>query len=439
MNEGNEEQGEAQSENSERRPGQVCALESADLPSNLESVRMLGQGSMARVFLARNTSLKRLVAIKVLREELVADPISRKRFVREAQAAAQISHPSVTSVYSVGNLGNDFPYIEMEYIEGKNLAEILRSHGRLGISAARNLLAQLASALAAAHDNRVIHRDVKPANVLVAHDSDSVFLTDFGVAGILESGSAAVTRLTREGDRIGDPTYMSPEQLRGEVVTEQTDIYSLGILGYEVLTLHGPFDNLEVTDISAAHFRRTPLDLHVARTDIPIDLSDLLKQCLAKKPQHRPRAKDLVNLFGGANSVGTNGEMPTVADATSPNLLVSFLRELQKRNVYRVAVAYAAITFVALQAADLVLPPFGAPPWAFKLLVVASLSGFPIAVALAWLFDLRQGRLLRTDGTSGSFSRTTSWVQRLLLQALGLSLSIVIAVAMAWWLLAPDS
>ena len=394
---------------------------------------------MARVFLARNTSLKRLVAIKVLREELAADPTSRKRFVREAQTAAQISHPGVTSVYSVGNLGNDVPFIEMEYIEGNNLAEMLRGHGQLDIAAARKLLAQLSSALAAAHDNRIIHRDVKPANVLVAHDSDAVWLTDFGVAGILESGSAAVTRLTREGDRIGDQTYMSPEQLRGEVVTEQTDIYSLGILGYEVLTLHGPYDNLEVTDIAAAHFRRTPLDLHVARTDIPIDLSELLKHCLAKKPEHRPRAKDLVNLFGGAKSVGTNGEMPTVADTTSPNVFVSFLQELQKRSVYRVAAAYAAITFVTLQAADLVLPPFGASPWAFKLLVVASLSGFPVAVALAWLFDLRQGRILLTDDTTGSFSRTTSWVQRLLLQALGLGLSIAIAVATAWWLLAPDN
>ncbi len=198
-------------------------------------------------------------------------------------------------------------------------------------------------ALAAAHDKRIIHRDVKPANVLVAHDS--VFLTDFGVAGIIESGSAAVTRLTREGDCIGDPMYMSPEQLRGEAVTEQTDIYSLGILGHEVLTLHGPFDSLEVTDIAAAHFRRTPLDSHVARTDIPIDLSKLLKQCLAKKPEHRPRVRDLVNLFGGANSVGTNGEMPAVVDTTSPNVLVSFLRELQERNVYRVAAAYVAMAW----------------------------------------------------------------------------------------------
>jgi len=398
---------------------------------------MLGQGSMARVFLVRDSTLKRLVAVKVLRRALATDSISRKRFVREAQAAARISQPCITTVYSVGELTNDVPYIEMEYIESNNLAEVLRSHGRFDVLAARKLLAQISSALAAAHDNRIIHRNVNPANVLIEHDAHRVFLTDFGVAGILESGSETVTRLTKEGERFGDPTYMSPEQLRGEVLTVQTDIYSLGILGYEVLTLHGPFDNWEVTNLTAAHLRRPPLDLHEIHPDIPIDLSDALKRCLSKKPEHRPRAKDLVGSFEPADSDSTNTDTALGMDSAPQSALISFLHEAKKRRVYRVAMTYAAITFVVLQVADLVLPPFGAPEWVFRPLVVTSLAGFPVAVVLAWVFDLRQGRLLRTDDTSGSFSRKTSRTQRLVLQALGLTLSIVLAAAAAWWLLAP--
>lgn len=405
-------------------------LEGVKLPSNLEFIRMLGKGSMAHVFLARDIALKRLVAVKVLQKKLAVDPIGRKRFVREAQAAARISHPCVTSVYTVGALSNDVPYIEMEYVEGNNLADVLRSQGRLDILVTRKLLAQLSRGLAAAHENRIIHRDVKPANVLIEPDFRRVFLTDFGVAGILESGSEVVTRLTRDGERFGDPKYMSPEQLRGEDLTVQTDVYSLGILGYEVLTLHGPFGGSEVTNLTAAHLRRPPLDLHALHPEIPTDLSDALKRCLSKKPEHRPRAKDLADLFAGVDSDDPK------SDAV-PNAFVSFLHELEKRRVYRAAAAYAAITFVFLQVADLVLPGLNAPGWVFRFCVVASLAGFPVAVTLAWIFDIRRGRLTRTDDMSGSFARRASPLQRIILQVLGLSLSVAIAAAMAWWLLAP--
>ena len=437
LNKDAEEQDQARPRSSEDNSGQFRELEGTDLPSNLDVIRMLGRGSIACVYLARDTALKRLIAVKVLHKKLAVDPIGRKRFVREAQSAARISHPCITTVYSVGESTNGVPYIAMEYIDSNNLAEVLRSRGRLDVLEARKLLAQLSSALAAAHDNRIIHRNVKPANVLIQHDSQRVFLTDFGVAGILETGSETVTRLTKEGERFGDPTYMSPEQLRGEVLTAQTDIYSLGIIGYEVLTLHGPFDNSEVTDLTGAHLRRPPPDLHVMHPDVPIDLSDALKRCLSKKPEHRPRAKDLVGLFEPDNTANTNIDTALGVAGASQSALVGFLNEAKKRRVYRAAVAYAAITFVVLQVADLVLPPFDAPEWVFRLLVVTSLTGFPVAVVLAWVFDLRQGRLLRTDDTSGSFSSRTSRTQRLVLQALGLTLCIVLAAVTAWWLLAP--
>jgi len=432
LNDDIEEQAESPSGRSQDRSGQFRNLIGADLPTNLKLVRILGQSSMARVFLARDTLLKRLVAVKILLENLSADPTSRKRFIREAQAAARISHPCVTPVYTVGTLGNDVPYIEMQYIESNNLAEILQSHGRFDVRATRKLLAQLAMALAAAHDSRVIHRDVKPANVLVEHDSGRVFLTDFGVAGILESGGEEVTRLTREGERLGDPTYMSPEQLRADVLTPQSDIYSLGLLGYELLTLHGPFGDADITDVAAAHIRRVPIDLHEVYPDIPADLSDVLKRCLSKKPEHRPRAKELADLFEGINSDAESAEAP------SQSAFISFLHELEKRRVYRAAAAYAAVTFILLQVADLILPGLGAPDWVFRFCVVASLAGFPVAVVLAWIFDIRQGRLMRTDDLTTSFAQKASPLQRVMLQILGLALSVAVAAAIAWWLLAPE-
>ncbi len=430
MNEGVEERAEEHTDFSEDRADQFHDVTGAMLPSDYSFIRMLGQGSMAYVFLARNVGLKRLVAIKVLRRELANDSVGRKRFVREAQAAARISHPSVTSVYTVGTLSNDVPFIEMQFIEGSNLAELLRSQGRFEVPVARALLAQIAAALAAAHECRVIHRDVKPANVLVEGKSGRAYLTDFGVAGILESGTEAVTRLTREGDRFGDPTYMSPEQLRGEVLTPQTDVYSLGVLACKILTTHGPFGDSEITDMAGAHIRRAPINIHEVCPDIPRELGEAVQRCLAKKPEHRPGAGVLTKIFDGTDKLDSDEEEPM------RGALAGFLSELKNRKVYRAAVAYAAATFVVLQAADLILPPLDVPVWVYRSVVLASLAGFPVTLIMAWVFDLRQGRLMRAEDVDASFTRRVSPKQRLLLQALGVVLSVAISAIAAWWLLA---
>lgn len=400
----------------------------AALPPDFSLIRKIGDGSMAHVFLVRNNALKRLAALKVLRRELATDPVACKRFVREAQAAARIQHPSVTTVYSVGALANDAPYIEMQYVDGTNLAELLRAGGRLSPSVTRDMLAQVARSLEAAHEQGVIHRDVAPANVLIESGRDHAYLTDFGVAGILQSGTEAVTRLTREGDRLGNPAYMSPEQLRGEVLTPQSDIYGLGLLGYEMLTLEGPFANADIRDVAAAHIRREPLDLCAIYPEIPADLGDLLRRCLAKKPEHRPTAALLAARLDGTDTAA--GNEPDADDG----MLDSFLKELQQRKVYRAAVAYAAGVFVVLQVADLLLPTFTSSDLPYRVLVVISLAFFPMLVALAWVYDLRQGRLTRTgdDELSG---RRLSGLPRLLMQVTGLVLSAAVSAGLAWWLL----
>jgi serine/threonine protein kinase len=402
------------------------------LPSGYTYVRDLGQGSMARVHLARNTLLKRLVAIKVLLPTLARDEIAVKRFMREAQAAARISHPHVTSVYAVGTLENALPYIEMQYVEGTTLADLLQSQGPLEPDVVRDYLIQVAGALAAAHDCRVIHRDVKPANVLIDRDRQNAYLTDFGVAGILESGSEMVTRLTRESERLGNPRYMSPEQLRGEQLTELADIYSFGILGYEMLTGHGTFGNSREIDIENAHIRGVPIDLCENYPAITADLGDLLKRCIAKKAPHRPSAKALVAML----QPGSNESSADAPDREPPSgALTGFLAELQKRKVYRAAATYAFVTIGVLTAADLILPAIEIGERLYRWIVIGFLSGFPVAMWLSWVYDLKGGRLTRSEELDRIFARRASQGQRLLLQSFGLGVSALISIAIAWWLL----
>jgi serine/threonine protein kinase len=408
-------------------PDQIDATD-FELPENLEVIRMVGQGSMATVFLARDTVLKRLVAIKLLRRELSIDPTCRRRFEREAQAAARLSHDCVTAVYSVGQLESDDPYIVMEYVDGNNLADILNAHGPFSIDETISLLVQISSGLAAAHEHNIIHRDVKPANVLIDNKTGQATLTDFGVAAILETGSEALTRLTRIDERFGDPRYMSPEQLRGETLTGQSDIYGLGIIGYELLTGKGPFDDPEIGNIVNAQLRRPPPELNQLRVDVPQTLSDTLKRCLAKSPEHRPRAQDLPRLLQDPIDLSV-GEGPS-------GPVSEFLQELKQRNVYRAAVAYAAVSFLILQVADLVLPALTDSDTLYQVTVITCLAGFPPAIVLAWIFDLRNGRLIRTEDDDSALSRSATPFQRLLLKLMGLGLSITLVVLIARWLLA---
>ena len=413
--------------------GTFQEITGASLPESFSLIRGLGEGPISHVFLARNTHLKRLVALKVLRRSLAEDPVSQKRFIREAQAAARISHPTVISIYSVGRLDNDLPYIEMQYIDGRNLGDALQGQGQFDVPEALRLLAQLANGLDAAHQQQIIHRALEPSNVLIDRNSNNAFLTDFGVAGILETGTESVTKLTRAGELLGSPAYMSPEQLRGEPLTVESDIYSFGLLGYEILTLHGPFGDSEVSDIVGAHIRREPMELHAAHADIPIGLSQILKRCLAKKPQNRPTARDLVEYFS-APSRGTS-KLPENADTPLHGAVAGFIGELQDRKVYRAAATYAAVVFVILQVADLMFPPLNVSDWVYRLLVILSVSAFPFVVTLAWLFDWREGRLTRTEDVDKSFTGRASPRQQLVLQTLGLGISVGVSVAIAWWLL----
>ena len=257
-------------------------------------VKRLGAGGMGAVYLARDPLLRRLVAVKVLAPGLASDPEARARFEREGQAVAAISHPNVVNVHSVGELENGVPYIVMQYIEGPTLADRLKQDGPFQARPAKHVIGEVASALAAAHKKGIIHRDIKPANIILDEDTGRAMVTDFGIAAVKErEDKQPAIEITQTGVALGTPAYMSPEQLLAEPTTDKTDIYALGLLGYELFIAEGPYQVSTPKELMAAHLRDTPRRLSSMRADIDPELERLLEDCLNKDPAKRPSASDV--------------------------------------------------------------------------------------------------------------------------------------------------
>ncbi len=261
-------------------------------------VRRLGTGGMGSVFLAREPALKRLVAVKVLAPALAADPGARARFERESQAVARLTHPNIVAIHSVGQLADETPYFVMQYVGGLSLADRLEKEGPLDQDEARRVIGEVASALAVAHSLGIIHRDIKPANILYDDESDRVLVSDFGIAAVRSTGEeGGDTRLTQTGMAVGTPRYMSPEQLLAEDVTEKTDIYALGLLGYELVSGAGPFTATSPQELVAAHLRDTPRPLSEVRDHVDPELESVVSACLAKQATERPSAHEVAQRF----------------------------------------------------------------------------------------------------------------------------------------------
>jgi serine/threonine protein kinase len=284
------------------------------LPEGLDVIRPLGNGKMARVYLARERELDRVVAVKVLRRELSPDETARLRFEREARSVASLAHPNVVSVHWYGRLEDGTPFLVMTHVNGRTLADHHEAAGLMSETEARSLMWQLASALAAAHRKGIVHRDVRPENVLVEEDSGRFMLSDFGIAALLEPSGSAAQRLTLTGQIIGDPHYASPEQLRGEQVTPQADVYSLAIVVYESLTGEGPYGGSSGREIVAGHLTGDPRPITSIRPGLSADLEDLLLRCLHRQPSHRPRAEDILKRLESATTrtaeAGAHGSPP---------------------------------------------------------------------------------------------------------------------------------
>jgi tRNA A-37 threonylcarbamoyl transferase component Bud32 len=275
------------------------------LAPNIRVLGMVGEGGMALVFVGRDSVLKREVAVKMLSPTLADDPVARKRFTREAEAIAAVSHPNIVNVYQVGELpGRAIPYFVMQFVDGPTLG-IGSLRGRMLTEArVRRLMADVAAGLAAAHRRKVFHRDIKPNNIVLDGETGRAMVLDFGISAAYSSRRHSLgRRLTDEGMYLGTPTYMSPEQGSGEEVTGKSDVYSLGVLAFELLVGHLPFEGNPVK-VMAAHMREVPPRIDALRSDVSEELATLVERCLEKTPARRPSAQEIVHfLVPGAKQV----------------------------------------------------------------------------------------------------------------------------------------
>ena len=244
---------------------------------------LIGTGGMAAVYLAKDLILDRLVAIKVLRLDFRQNDDAMRRFRREALSATQLTHPNIVGVYDVGQ-SQEMNYIVMEYVEGTDLKDYVRQKGALHPIEAVRIMMQIVSAIAAAHQNRIIHRDIKPQNILIDKEGN-VKITDFGIAVALSD-----TSLTQTNTLLGSVHYSSPEQARGGMATIQTDIYALGIVLYELLTGKVPFDGESAVSIALKHFQEPLPTIVNPIAMVPQSLENIVLKATAKDPMHRYRS-----------------------------------------------------------------------------------------------------------------------------------------------------
>ncbi len=245
-----------------------------------EIIRSIGEGGMANVYLANDTILDRLVAVKVLRGDLSEDEKFVRRFQREAIAASSLNHPNIVEVYDVGEDNGKY-YIVMEYVDGKTLKSLIKKRGALTLPEVVDIMLQLASAISCAHDSYIIHRDIKPQNVIILEDG-RVKVMDFGIAAQLNSND-----LTQTNSVMGTVYYLPPEQANGNVTTTKSDIYSLGILMYELVVGRVPFKGDSPVEVAIKQMRERIPSLTDANPDIPQSIENVILRACAKNPKNR--------------------------------------------------------------------------------------------------------------------------------------------------------
>jgi serine/threonine protein kinase/outer membrane protein assembly factor BamD (BamD/ComL family) len=285
-----------------------------------EVVRELGKGAMGIVYLAKDPLIGRLVALKTIRPAAHSDDDEtrefQQRFIREAQAAGILNHPAIVTVHDIGqDEPSGMSFIAMEYVEGNNLKEVLQQGKALSFEQIGDIVSQVADALDFAHAKGIVHRDVKPANIILL-DGMRAKITDFGIAKIASGGA----NLTSTGQFLGTPNYMAPEQIKGAPVDGRSDLFSLGICLYELLTRRKPFGGDSLTSISYKIVHEPFPPLHEINPQIPDGFEEIVTKCLSKDPARRyQRGKDL----GNALRAVMRGERPAAEPALSEETIIT--------------------------------------------------------------------------------------------------------------------
>jgi serine/threonine-protein kinase len=334
------------------------------LGGRYELGEVLGYGGMAEVFRGRDIRLSRDVAVKVLRSDLARDPSFQHRFRREAQAAASLNHPSIVAVYDTGEeLEPDngqgtqisVPYIVMEYVEGRTLRDVMQREGRLTVERSLEIVADVCEALEYSHRTGIIHRDIKPGNVMLTRDG-VVKVMDFGIARAVTASSATMTQTAAV---IGTAQYLSPEQAQGESVDARSDVYSTGILLYELLTGVPPFRGDSPVAVAYQHVREDPRPPSMLDPDIPPDVDAVVMKALAKNPDNRygsaaEMRDDLLRAAEGRPVYATpllgEEERTALLGAPAAAPLLPASQQRSRRGLTWLLVAIAAIVVFALAA-----------------------------------------------------------------------------------------
>jgi len=264
-----------------------------ELLPDLEIVRRLGGGPLSTVYLAREPGLQRLVAVKVLHRRATRCAKSMARFRREARALARVSHPNVVSIFRVGDLEGEIPYLVMQYVRGLDLAGLLLEEHRLEVEESCSVLAAVGAALTAVHAHGIVHRDVRPESILCEQPGGRILLADFGLAAFLATEEEFAERITTAGHIVTDLRYSAPEFLLGEEPTAASDLYSFGVLAYYVLTGEGPSGASGGPGRVRGHLRQPPVRLSSRGLEVPPALREVIEACLSKHPGERPTASEV--------------------------------------------------------------------------------------------------------------------------------------------------
>ncbi|HET7566451.1 MAG TPA: Stk1 family PASTA domain-containing Ser/Thr kinase [Gaiellaceae bacterium] len=302
-------------------------------------VRKIGAGGMANVYLAEDQELGRRVAIKILNDRHANDDQFVGRFRQEAKNAAALSHPNIVSIYDRGEAEGTY-YIAMEFLDGRSLKELIVGRGPAPVNVAIEYARQILSALRFAHRHGIVHRDIKPHNVLVDGEG-RVKVTDFGIA------RAGASQMTEAGSIVGTAQYLSPEQARGASVDQRSDLYSLGVVLYELLTGHAPFEGDTPVEIAMKHLSQVPDPPSALRTDLPRELDLVVMRALAKDPEDRYQSAE---------------EMEADLERVTRGAPLSAVTEEGATQVMRIPPAAAATAAAATAATTIARPRTPAPP-----------------------------------------------------------------------------